>query len=115
MSLYVLQDFVRRAYFSGPYHYNPGLGRWLGVLLGIFLVGIVTAVGLVLLKAWARGLTLFLATAPLCFVAREAAVYRPNGWDYTPVMLDGLLIILIPVSIWWWIVFTRKSVRAQFR
>jgi hypothetical protein len=26
-----------------------------------------------------------------------------------------LIAILIPVSIWWWVLFTRRSVRSQFR
>lgn len=116
MSLFLFQRGLRNEYFSDKYSVDPGTSLFLGILLGIFLVGIVTAVGLVRLKTWARMFTLFLATAPVCATAVGAALYkRQPGLDFTPAILDGLLILLLPVSMWWWILFTRKSVRAQFR
>jgi hypothetical protein len=94
-----------------------------GILFCVFLSVIIAAIGLLRLKAWAKWMTLSFATLPVSFCI---AVLIFN--HYYPVALDPLsdsdpfaaavlrsLVILIPVSVWWWFVFTRGSVRAQFR
>jgi hypothetical protein len=56
-----------------------------------------------------------IATIPLCAFAIAAALRKPHPpWDFTALLLELALWVLIPVSIWWWILFTRKCIRAQF-
>ncbi|HEY4762032.1 MAG TPA: hypothetical protein VIH75_00060 [Candidatus Sulfotelmatobacter sp.] len=61
-------------------------------------------------------MSLCIATVPLCVVVTIAATLRkPHPpWDFTALLVELALWVLIPVSIWWWIVFTRKRIRAQF-
>ena len=91
------------------------------------LLGIVTAIGLFALREWARKSAIFLSTIPVISCAslllvRPGAVF-PLDAQYAIltvgslgiVMCAYLLVILIPVSAWWLILFTRAKVRAQFR
>jgi hypothetical protein len=76
---------------------------------------IVTAIGLLRLANWARWITLFFATVPVCVFSVAAKLHqREPGFDFTIPLLFLSLWILIPMSFWWWVLFTRKSVRAQF-
>src|ERR1700684_504247 len=87
----------------------------LGALLVIAFLVIVTAIGLWRLQVWARrmSLGLGLVSAGACAVA--AIVHqRTTGFDFTPDALKFALWVLIPVNLWWWIVFTRQRVVAQF-
>jgi hypothetical protein len=87
------------------------------------LLAVVTSIGLVFLQEWARRLTLFLSTAAAFGCALFLMLHHPKDTygtpfairDPTPKVTSILLMILIPVSIWWWIFFTRKRVRALFR
>jgi hypothetical protein len=93
------------------------------------LLGIVTAVGLLRLREWARRITLVLATVPvsgctLLIILRPLPVFPPDPSQGAILAIGGglyfmffklLLAILIPVSAWWWILLTRESVRRQFR
>jgi hypothetical protein len=85
-----------------------------GLLTAIFL-RVASATGLLLRRRWARWLTLILATVPLCAVVVEKAAYKRHpGFDFTPGLLADAIWALVPISLWWWLVFTRKSVKAQF-
>jgi hypothetical protein len=56
-----------------------------------------------------RTRTLALATVPLAAVAVEKAIYqRHPGFDFTPGFLKFAIWTLVPISLWWWLVFTRK-------
>jgi hypothetical protein len=92
------------------------------------LVGIATSIELLRLREWARRVTLFLATVPvagcvLLVALHPSSVFPPEpGRGAILVMGDIyllayklLLAVLIPRSIWWWVLFTRESVRTQFR
>ncbi|HEY6267819.1 MAG TPA: hypothetical protein VIX11_05945 [Candidatus Acidoferrum sp.] len=93
------------------------------------LLGIVCACGLLGLREWARKGTLFLATVPvlvcmLLVLFHPGAVFPPDPGQGAILALGGgvylvlfvcLLVVLIPVSIWWQILLTRESVRSQFR
>jgi hypothetical protein len=47
--------------------------------------------------------------------AIEATLRKPHPpGDFTALFLELALWVLIPVSMWWWILFTRKRIRAQF-
>jgi hypothetical protein len=87
------------------------------------LMAVVTSVGLLRLRDWARRATLYLATLPVCACALFLILDHPQDSYGTPFAprdvshLVGtvLLAIMTPVSIWWWVLFTRDTVRSQFR
>jgi hypothetical protein len=93
------------------------------------LLGVVCAFGLPRLREWARKGTLFLGTVPvlvcgLLVLFRPAAVFPPDPSQGTILAFGGgiylalflyLLVVLIPVSIWWQILLTRKNVSALFQ
>jgi hypothetical protein len=87
------------------------------------LMAVVTSIGLLRLRGWARRATLCLATLPVCGCALFLIVFHPHDSYGTPFAIrdvsrpvgEALLAILIPVSIWWWVLFTRDTVRSQFR
>jgi hypothetical protein len=93
------------------------------------LLGIVCALGLLRLREWARKGTLFLATVPvlvcvLLVLFHPSAVFPPDPGQGTILAFGGgvylalfvyLLVVLIPISIWWQILLTREGVRSQFR
>jgi len=99
------------------------------VLFG--LMAVATSIGLVFLREWARKATIFLAAAPvlgcaLLLVLRPPSILpraKPNEQLALMTVGSGLLfdiylslfLILIPISVWWLILFTRTSVRSQFR
>jgi uncharacterized membrane protein (DUF2068 family) len=103
------------AEYSTEYTHPPS--RWFafGVLLATIVICAVSGTGLVLRRLWARWLTLVLATVPLCAVVPELAIHRrQSGFDFAPMLLEFASWLLVPISLWWWLVFTRKHVKAQF-
>jgi hypothetical protein len=105
---------MRNVYFSDQY-INPADKVLLGVLLGTALLEITVAIGLLFLKNWARLTSLCVVTVSFCASAIALILHkRQPGFDFTPGLLELALWILTPVSAWWWILFTRKRVRAQF-
>lgn len=95
------------------------------------LLAVATSIGLMFLQEWARKTTIFLAIAPalgcaLLLILRPPSILPsagPNeqqalmtvGSGLVPAIFLYLLVILIPISIWWLVLFTRPSVKAQFR
>lgn len=93
------------------------------------LLGIVASVGLFGMRQWARKVAIFLSVAPVVSCAllvgfRPEAVFPSDtGSKYAIltigsmgiVMYTFMLVILTPLSAWWLILFTRESVRSQFR
>jgi hypothetical protein len=116
LTLVLFRRGVRIFYFSDQSSVPANALFVLCSLLGTALLEIVTAIGLLRLKNWARQMSLCIATVPLCVVVTIAATLRkPHPpWDFTALLVELALWVLIPVSIWWWIVFTRKRIRAQF-
>ena len=101
--------------YSAEYTHPADVWYALGGLLATIIVCSVSATGLLMRRMWARWLTLILATVPLCAVVVEKAIYkRQPGLDFTPVFLEDAIWALVPISLWWWLVFTRKRVKAQF-
>ena len=80
------------------------------------LVAVASSIGLLRLRGWARTVTLCLATLPVsaCVLDLILDSHRPGVIEIVPIT-KILLAILAPVSIWWWALFTRPSVRSQFR
>jgi hypothetical protein len=106
---------IEIAGYSAEYIHPPDVWYALGGLLAIIVVCSVSATGLLMCRMWARSLTLILATVPLCAVVLGVAIYkRRPGFDFTPVFLDHAVWALVPISMWWWLVFTRKQVKARF-
>jgi|HubBroStandDraft_6_1064221.scaffolds.fasta_scaffold17864_2 hypothetical protein len=88
--------------------------------IGFAVVGIMASMGLWFLREWARQGTLFLATVPAA-VYTELVILRPSalfprsvGGVYLNVV-ESALFLLVPVSTWWLILFTRPSVKARFQ
>jgi hypothetical protein len=86
------------------------------------LLGIITSIGLLRLHEAARKSAIFFATVPLLilFLASlfllASARSTHNYFFAAGVLIFGaLLVILIPIGIWWLVVLRRASVRSQFR
>jgi hypothetical protein len=81
------------------------------------LAGIVASAGLLRLREWARTTTLCLATLPLLWCALFLMLYEPKlprSYDIVRPIVEILFGLLVPISFWWWVLFTRSSVRSQF-
>jgi hypothetical protein len=93
------------------------------------LLGVASSVGLFGLREWARKMAIFLSVAPiticgLLLLLRPEAIFPPDtGLKYAILTAGDLgiavyaymFMILIPVSAWWLVLFTRESVRSEFR
>ena len=91
------------------------------------LLGVASTAGLFGLREWARKMAIFLSVAPvticgLLLLLHPDAIFPPDV-QYA-ILAPGsmgiavyayMFMILIPVSVWWLILFTRDSVRSQFR
>ena len=88
---------------------------YLGLPFLFSLVAVASSIGLLRLRGWARTMTLCLATLPVSASVLDLILdHRPGVIEIVPIA-KILLAILVPVSIWWWALFTRPSVRSQFR
>ncbi len=87
--------------------------------ISFVLIGVVTSVGLCLLREWGRKWTLFLATVPAAIYAvvlllRPPTVFPPGVGGVYLDAVAASLCLAIPVSIWWLTLLTRPGVKAQF-
>jgi hypothetical protein len=122
----------RAAGFTAQYPSSGSFGFFFGVLpLCLGLLSVVTAIGLVRRRDWARRATIFLATVPVLICALvvllcPAAMFPPPltppsgsmlalGSGLVYGILRLLLIVLAPAGAWWLVVSTRAEVRSQFR
>jgi hypothetical protein len=88
---------------------------FLGLPFLFSLVAAASSIGLLRLRGWARTMTLCLATLPVSSCVLELILNHKTG-EIEIIPIDKILLaILAPVSIWWWALFTRPSVRSQFR
>ena len=91
------------------------------------LLGVTTSVGLFGMREWARKMAIFLSVAPvticgLLLLLHPDAIFPPDV-QYAILTVGSMgiavyaymFMILIPVSAWWLILFTRQCVRSQFR
>jgi len=96
-------------------------GAFIAVPMAFSLLGVITSVGLMRLREWARRRTILLSTLPLLGGVVLALLHPPSL--FPPGQISGIvlvvfvyiLVFLTPISIWWLLVMTRKSVRSQFR
>ena len=106
---------------------NARLFAFLILPVSLSLLGIVASVGLFRLREWAWKLAVFLSIAPvtscaLLVLLHPAAIFPADNkyailavGDLGIVIYTYALIVLIPVSICWLVLFTRPSIRSQFR
>ena len=103
--------------------HSPFLLVVLGLPFVFSLVAVVSSIGLLWRREWARIATLGLATFPVCACAFFLILHRSHDVygapfavrDVSPLVGKILLAILIPTSIWWWVLLTCDTVRSQFR
>ncbi len=95
------------------------------LFLGVAVFGLITGIGLIRLKNWARisiivfsGLTVFFGGTVLAFLL---AMPFPTGRGRVadrPELLKGIVMFVyglpVLISIWWLVLFSRKSTKAQF-
>jgi hypothetical protein len=99
---------------------------WLPV--GFALLGLVSSIGLLRVREWARRCTVFLSIVPVSTYAVVLAVRPPSlfpGGTHGQGIYDigdvPLLVVacavglMIPVSIWWLVLFTSTSMKARFQ
>lgn len=88
------------------------------------LLSIVTSIGLLRLREKARSAAIFLSIfsvvgvvcAILLFISESHANGRESlNAGFGVLLYAGLLIILLPLSIWWLVLLTRNKVRRQFQ
>jgi hypothetical protein len=80
------------------------------------LVAAASSIGLLRLRGWARTLTLCLATLPVSSYVLDLIFDHPLPGEFDILPVPKIFVaISVPVSIWWWALFTRPSVRSQFR
>jgi hypothetical protein len=106
---------------------NARLFAYAVLPISFSLLGVATSVGLFGLREWARKMAIFLSVAPvticgLLLLLRPEAIFQPDVGatilvvgDLGIVVYAYMFVILIPVSVWWLILFTRESMRSQFR
>lgn len=96
--------------------------------VGFAVLGLVTSIGLWRLREWARQRTIFLSIVPvtvytLLLLLHPQSLFgtqdSPGGLyavgDIYGFVVGCLIAVLIPISIGWLVLFTRPSVKAQFR
>ena len=113
---------------------NPDLNEPLvlgGIVIGTFFLivpaiwGLVTSRGLFRLKAWARisilVFSLLLAITGICGAILFPLVQLPaapesaaHGFAYLKFGLGGFYAVLAGIGVWWFVLFTRPSIRQQF-
>jgi hypothetical protein len=108
---------------------NARLVAYVVLPLCFSLLGVITSVGLFGMREWAWKTAIFLSVAPvticgLLVLLQPEAIFRPDAGikyailtvgDFGIVVYICMFVALIPVSVWWLVLFTRKSVRSQFR
>jgi hypothetical protein len=108
---------------------NARLVAYVVLPLCFSLLGVITSVGLFGMREWAWKTAIFLSVAPvttcgLLLLLRPDAIFPPDVGSKYAILAVGdfgivvyicMFVALIPVSVWWLVLFTRKSVRSQFR
>jgi hypothetical protein len=113
---------------------NPDLNEPLvlgGVVIGTFFLivpaiwGIATSRGLFRLKAWART-SILVFSVLLAITGLFGAILFPllqhsttpesagSGFTYLKFGIGGFYAVLAGIGVWWFVLFTRPSVRQQF-
>jgi hypothetical protein len=122
----LLTDEIRLHRWS-PRTYQPKpavfYDLYVALPICLSLFGVATSIGLVRLREWARRVTLYFPAVSLLLCALWLILHHPRplgdalfvAGDFTNAFAAILLVNLAPISLWWWILLTRESVRSQFR
>jgi hypothetical protein len=90
------------------------------------LLGLQTGLGLLRLQPWSRksallwaaasllGCTVLMARFPYEIFTIDKEHFRGDAALMAQFLVQATLILLVPTSIWWLFLFTRKPVKAQF-
>ena len=87
------------------------------------LLGVFTSIGLLRLRERARTSAIFLSTIPVLALVLALFLFLVAAGEkgraglnagYGVLVCGALLVVLLPLSIWWLIFFTREKVRSQF-
>ena len=95
------------------------------LFLGVAVFGVFTGIGLIRLKNWARisilafsGITAFFGGTVLAFLLVMPFPMSPAGSPMDPGIVKGIVVLAyglpVLISIWWLVLFNRKSTKAQF-
>jgi heme/copper-type cytochrome/quinol oxidase subunit 4 len=124
--------FLKKAYAGSMsqfllYAHSPSTATldFLAILQLVFgFLGIAASIGLLYLQERARKATIFLSTCPVMVIVLALFLFfaasHENGAE-SLMAADGfifcgvVLVILLPLSIWWLALFTRDKMRSQFR
>jgi len=114
---------------NGRHLYQTHAGAFLLITLvpsSVIAVGLRTAIGLFQLRPWARISAMIWASVTLVFCLTLIAL-RPFETFFIPdrfvselqslkqLIAIALIILLLPVSVWWLFLFRMKSVKLQFQ
>jgi hypothetical protein len=114
---------VARGWMALPKRSHEYYEIVIGIPLCLSVIGLFTGIGLLRMRNWARRVTLYMATVPVFACVVFLHVHHPKHvegalfavGDFTPAIAWALLVILVPVSIWWWAYLIRNDVRSRFR
>jgi len=127
LEFYGAVDIVRRSRQPISSLVNVRVAVLFALPVTFSLLGLVAAVGLFRSREWGRRTAVFLATVPvtvysLLVIIHPAFLSRMGGGT-TPFAIGDLafavcvyaLVLFVPLSLWWLILFTRRGIRSQFR
>jgi hypothetical protein len=128
--LFLAEEIELHRLYPRTYHFlHPSVYVTLiAIPISLGLFGVVSSIGLLQLREWARKATLFLSVVPVVGCAVLVILHPPTVFPPEPaqgaILVMGdiyllaykfLLAILIPVSTWWLVLFTQRGVRSRFR
>jgi hypothetical protein len=87
------------------------------------LMGIIVSVGLLQLREWARNAAIILSTVPVTILAFSLLIFLGAvsqtgrggiAAGYAVLLYGAFFLLLLPLSIWWYVVLARERVKSQF-
>jgi hypothetical protein len=108
-----------------PPFVRTGMVMMVVLLLGVAIFGVVTGVGLILLRNWARisalifaGISAFLGACTVCTIFLMRIPVQPGAAEVNIEVVRGIVLIFyglpLAVGVWWLILFTRPAIKTQF-
>ena len=127
VAMYLVLPSMMKEIGPQPPYFRSMMIFMVAALAGHGIWGIATAIGLFRLKRWARtsvllfsGVLVFFAASSLFVLFLALRIARPT--DMPDSVIHGVMIgfsgfygLLLLIGVWWLILFTRASVKAQFQ
>jgi magnesium-transporting ATPase (P-type) len=88
------------------------------------LMGIIVSIGLLQSRGWARKAAILLSTLPVAMLAFALLIFWGATSEtgrggivaaYYLLLYGAFFLLLLPLSIWWFVVLSRDTVKSQFR